>query len=128
MPTVEILYFEGCPSVGALLPRLRAIVADHGCNPDAIRLRLVETAEAAVGERFLGSPTVRVDGRDVDPTAIGRDDYGIQCRIYRSDEAQSPIPFEDWIHAALDAGTSERFERDPDDVEPPPQTVERERS
>jgi catechol 2,3-dioxygenase-like lactoylglutathione lyase family enzyme len=53
----------------------------------------VEAPEAAQTERFLGSPTVRVDGRDVEPDAETRTDHGIKCRIYRSsDLGQSPVP------------------------------------
>jgi hypothetical protein len=98
---IEVLYFDGCPSVDQLLPRLRAIVAQHGDDPDAIRLLAVETPDAARAERFLGSPSLRVDGRDVDPTAAARDDYGLKCRIYRSEHGQTTIPPDDWITAAL---------------------------
>ena len=73
---VEILYFDGCSSFEILLPRVREIVAEHGGGPDDITLRAVETHEAAEAARFLGSPSVRVDGRDIDPTAAQRDDFG----------------------------------------------------
>jgi len=51
------------------MPQLRELVAAAGGEPDAITIRRVETIEAAEQQRFLGSPTVRVNGRDVDPTA-----------------------------------------------------------
>ena len=101
---VEILYFSDCPSYERLLPRLRELVAQAGGDPAAIHTRRVETAEAAEHARFLGSPTVRVDGRDVDPGAAERDDFGLKCRIYRSEEGQSPVPPERWIQAALTGG------------------------
>jgi hypothetical protein len=54
--------------------------------------------------RFLGSPTVRVNGRDVDPDAVDRTDYGLKCRIYRPDHpGESQLPPEEWIRAALEA-------------------------
>lgn len=98
---VEILYFEGCPSFEMLLPRLRELVAEYAGNPDEITLRAVETFEAAEAARFLGSPTVRVNGRDVDPGADQRNDFGLKCRIYRSGEGQAPVPPDAWIRAAL---------------------------
>jgi hypothetical protein len=101
--TVEVLYFEGCPSFEALLPRLRELVAEHGTNPAEIALHVVETLEAAEAAGFLGSPSVRVNGRDVDPTAAQRDDFGLKCRIYRSGEGASRTPPDAWIRAALAA-------------------------
>jgi hypothetical protein len=98
---VEILYFEGCPSFETLLARVRDIVAEHGGEPDEISLCAIETSDAAQAARFLGSPTVRVDGRDVDPTAAGREDFGLKCRIYRSAQGRAPTPPDAWIHAAL---------------------------
>ena len=96
---VELVFFDGCPSHERLLPRLRTLAAEAGAE---LVLRRVETPEEAERDRFLGSPTVRVDGRDVDPGASARSDYGLKCRIYRSDElGQSPVPPERWIRVAL---------------------------
>jgi hypothetical protein len=64
-------------------------------------VRRVGTPGAADAQRFLGSPTVRVDGVDIDPRAAERVDFGVKCRIYRSDHGQSPLPPEEWIAAAL---------------------------
>ena len=66
-----------------------------------VELRAVESIEDAERERFLGSPTVRVDGLDVDPGAAKRYDFGLKCRIYRSDGEASPLPREQWIRDAL---------------------------
>ena len=96
--TIELLYFDGCPSYQQLLPTVEQLAAENGAE---LELRRVETAEAAERERFLGSPTVRVNGVDVDPTAVGRDDFGLKCRIYRSAEGALPLPPEHWIRAAL---------------------------
>ncbi len=98
---VEILYFEGCPSFATLLPRVREIVAESGGDPDAIELRTVETFDVAQETRFLGSPTVRIDGVDIDPGAGGRDDFGLKCRIYCSEHGQTPTPPDAWLRAAL---------------------------
>lgn len=97
---VELLFFDGCPSHERLLPTVRRLAEQTGAE---LVLRRIETPEAAQVERFLGSPTVRVDGRDVDPTAAGRTDYGLKCRLYRSPQhGQSPLPPEDWIRTALE--------------------------
>ena len=97
---IELLYFDGCPSYQALLLKLRDLLATEGIETE-IHLRRVESVEAAESERFLGSPTVRVDGKDVDPNAGSRTDFGFKCRLYRSSEGTSGLPPEQWITAAL---------------------------
>ena len=98
---VELLYFEGCPSYETLVPRLRQLVAEAGADPAAIDLLAIDSVEAAEQARFLGSPTVRVNGVDVEPNAAGRNDFGLKCRIYRSDAGQASVPPDAWIRRAL---------------------------
>lgn len=97
---IELLYFEGCPSYQELLPELRELIAGEGFGAE-VELRCIESIEQAERERFLGSPSVRVDGVDIDPGAAGREDFGLKCRLYRSEENVSRTPPEPWIRAAL---------------------------
>jgi hypothetical protein len=98
--TIELLYFDGCPNHEAFLPYLRELLA-RAEVPAQIELRRVETPEDAERERFLGSPTVRIDGRDVDPRADQREDYGMKCRLYATEEGLRGTPPDDWILRAL---------------------------
>jgi hypothetical protein len=100
---IELLYFNGCPSYAELLPRLREIVAAEGINEEVV-LRQVETPEEAERMRFLGSPTVRIDGEDIDPTAKDRNDYGMECRLFQTEGGLARLPPEEWIRAALRRG------------------------
>ncbi len=104
---VELLYFEGCPGHEALLPRVRELVGDAA----GIDLRQVGSTEEAHAERFLGSPTLRIDGEDVEPGASARTDFGIKCRLYRSTEGQSHAPPDEWIRRALRTATGRDAER-----------------
>ncbi len=97
--TIELLYFDGGPGYEALLPRVRALA---GARAD-VELRAVESAEQAEAERFLGSPIVRVDGRDVHPGAAGRTDFGLKCRLYPGAGGQTHAPPDEWIVRALSA-------------------------
>jgi hypothetical protein len=98
--TIELLYFDGCPSHAAFLPRLRQLLAQAGVG-EPVRQRRVESDEAAQRERFLGSPTLRVDGVDVEPGAGARTDYGVKCRLYRNEPGLSGVPPDEWVIAAL---------------------------
>jgi hypothetical protein len=91
---IELLYFEGCPHYAELLQRLRELVVAEGI--EEVELRRVETPEDAERERFLGSPTIRVNGKDVDPAANGSEEYGLECRLYRTDKGLVPAPPEEW--------------------------------
>ncbi len=95
---LEVLYFEGCPSHDRLLPVLHELAAKHDVAIEQLR---IETAEQAEQSRFLGSPTVRVNGIDVEPGAEKRRDFGLKCRIYRSSEGQSGLPPREWIERVL---------------------------
>ncbi len=97
---IELLYFDGCPSYETLLPKVRELLASEGVE-DEIELRPVESLEAAEEARFLGSPTVRIDGKDIDSGAAERSDYGLKCRLYRSGEETSGLPPEEWIVEAI---------------------------
>ncbi len=97
---IEVLYFDGCPSHAALVPRLQEMLESEGVKYQ-IELRAVETPEDAERERFLGSPTLRIDGSDVDPDAGERRDFGLKCRLYRVGGGYSPLPADEWIRAAL---------------------------
>lgn len=101
--TLEVLYFDGCPGHDRLLPVLRELAAQHGL---ALTQRRIESARDAEQARFLGSPSVRVNGIDVEPGADERTDFGLKCRLYRSPEGQSGLPPRGWIDRALCEATA----------------------
>jgi hypothetical protein len=100
---IEVLYFDGCPNHQALLPRLRALLARQGISTE-IELRAITDDQAAERERFLGSPTIRVNGRDVEPDAERRTDFGMKCRLYRSASGVSGQPPQEWLRTAIGRG------------------------
>jgi len=90
--TVELQWWEGCPSYPHALEELREALRAEGLDPDAVRLREIESDEQAERERFPGSPTIRIDGEDVLPPGEGQP-FGLSCRIYRlRDGRSSPTP------------------------------------
>lgn len=112
--SLEVLYFDGCPSQEALLPRLRELMAQAGVDAP-VQLTHVESVEAAQQERFLGSPTLRIDGEDVDPTASQRTDFGLKCRLYPGPEGLRGRAPDKLILAALT-----RWRQSRDDTQPAP--------
>lgn len=97
---IEFLYWEGCPSHPEARELLDAVLAERSLDAK-VRVREVLTQEEAVLLRFPGSPTIRVDGRDVDPDGAG-DRPALTCRIYHLPDGQaSPVPSREQLEAAL---------------------------
>ncbi|WP_249011852.1 hypothetical protein [Conexibacter sp. DBS9H8] len=91
---VEVLYFDGCPSHETLLPRLRDLLDQAGVDAP-IELKRIDSLQTAESEQFLGSPSLRINGQDVDTTARSRADYGLKCRLYSTARGlQGAIPDE----------------------------------
>jgi hypothetical protein len=104
-PQVEILYFDGCPNHRPAQQLVEQVAAELGLQP---QIELVEVAnvEAAARLRFLGSPSVRVNGRDVEPGADERSDFALSCRVYRHGHGFAGRPDPEWIRAALSEETT----------------------
>ena len=95
---IEVLYFDGCPGHERLLERVRDLVAADGITLQRRRIETVEEAEAA---GFLGSPTVRINGVDIEPGAQQRADFGLKCRLYPGLDGLSGLPPQEWIERAV---------------------------
>jgi hypothetical protein len=100
---IELLFWDGCPSHPKALAELRAAMADMALDPDEIILREVGTQGEAELEHFVGSPTIRIDGVDVQP--LGEEPAGLTCRVYRRRDGRiSPTPDPADVRDALRAG------------------------
>ena len=100
---VELLWWDGCPSSEEAHTLVRSVMADAGLDPATLRSVEVDTDEAAVREGFVGSPTIRVDGRDIQPPPE-LEPPGLSCRVYHlRDGRVSPLPDPEDIKEALSA-------------------------
>jgi hypothetical protein len=67
---IEVLYFEDCPNYLPALDRLRAVLREEGMNVDVVEVE-VRDESAAKRLRFIGWPTIRINGLDIDDTGPG---------------------------------------------------------
>ena len=97
---VEVLFIAGCPhhKPAAELAReaLRALDL-----PMVVQEVEIRTKEDADRWRFLGSPTIRVNGLDVEPEARTVRYFGLGCRSYRQNGNASGLPSMELIRLAL---------------------------
>jgi hypothetical protein len=98
--TVELLWWDGCPSHQEALVELRRILREEGVEAEVSRVE-IEDDEHARRERFPGSPTIRIDGEDISPPGEG-DPFSLTCRVYRTrDGRYSPLPDPEDVRAAV---------------------------
>src|SRR5215208_4835816 len=96
---VEVLYFDGCPTYVAATRTLREVLSELGVKAD-VELVAVDTDEEARRLRFPGSPTLRVDGRDLFPVPE-RGVWALGCRTYATPEGLKGYPTREMVRDAL---------------------------
>jgi len=102
---VDFLYWEKCPSHEEALDRLRAILREEGIVTD-VRVTHVDSDEAAQALRFPGSPTIRINGRDVQ-SEVEAADGRLTCRLYILEDGRaSPLPSAEMIRRAVRAAAA----------------------
>ena len=97
---VEVLYFEGCPNHSATVERVRETLQSENERADVREIQ-VRTQGEAESLSFLGSPSVRINGLDIEPEARNVKSYGLSCRIYLDGPTRSGLPSSELIRLAL---------------------------
>jgi len=72
----EVLHTKDCGNWQAAAAAVRRVANEVGVEV-TIRDTAIDTLEAARTHRFVGSPTIRVGGRDVQPEVDDRGDFGM---------------------------------------------------
>lgn len=98
---IQLLWFEGCPNHQAARELLGEVMAEKGI---ADGIESIEVSDSETGERvrFPGSPTIRINGVDVEPTYEDPGDYTPRCRVYLTESGFKGVPERSWIEAALE--------------------------
>jgi hypothetical protein len=107
-PRVELLWWEECPSWERALADLRAAMDEVGLDPESVEVTEIPTEDDAERLSFIGSPTIRVDGEDIQPPGA-TEPVGLTCRIYRRPDGRvSPLPDPDEVRGALRKAIDEK--------------------
>ena len=97
---IEFLYFEGCPHHPMALALLQDILR-KGKVDQPIEMINVDSGQYAQEIRFLGSPSIRIDGKDLEGTKDSPSDYGIKCRIYYGSDGPTGMPPEELLKKSI---------------------------
>ena len=98
--TLELLYLPDCPNHGAAVDMVRDVLAEEGMSPPFIQTPISDD-EQAMEHRFPGSPTIRVNGQDIEDVAPDHLAVGLACRTYLVEGAQQTVPPRGWLVRAL---------------------------
>ena len=92
---IEVLYIRDCPNYLPFLHRLKAVLRREGLRADISEIEVKDEAAAATLQ-FPGSPTIRINGLDIDVDVRDVAATGLACRRY-----PGGLPSEEMIRAAL---------------------------
>ena len=97
---IEVLYLPGCPNHSPAVALVREALQLEGVSAETIEVEVTDAATAKT-MCFLGSPTIRVNGQDVEPAARPAQSFGLTCRTYVDEGRRSGLPPGDWVRAAV---------------------------
>ncbi|HXF14789.1 MAG TPA: DUF2703 domain-containing protein [Terriglobales bacterium] len=97
---IEVLYFKGCPNHAPAMETLREVLDSLG-RKDRIHEVEVRSQTEAVGIGFVGSPSIRVNGSDIEPWARTAKDFGLSCRTYLTGEQHGGVPSRELLRHAI---------------------------
>lgn len=100
-PDIELLWWAGCPSTDKAQAELEQALGDVGLSGARVRRTEIATEEEAKEARFVGSPTILIDGVDV-ASPDADEVVGLSCRVYRRRDGRiAPTPDPDDMRDAL---------------------------
>lgn len=105
MVKIEILYFDGRPNHEPAVERVEAVLKEEGIGATISGVN-VRDAAAAREVAFQGSPSIRVNGVDVEPAAQSSRDYGMMCRTYAVNGRREGLPSREMVREAILAAQS----------------------
>jgi Domain of unknown function (DUF2703) len=103
---IEVLYFEGCPNHAPAMEMVRDALGSLGCQ-DQIHEVQVRTQEEAEAIRFVGSPSIRINGSDIEPWARTAESCGLTCRTYVNGLHNCRVPSREILRRAIMEGIRE---------------------
>ena len=97
---IDFLFWRECPSHPEARALLREVMEERNVEADLVEHEVLTQGEAEE-LAFPGSPTIRVDGRDIDPGGAGARP-SLTCRIkHQPDGRSTPVPYREQQEEAL---------------------------
>ncbi len=98
--TIEVFFIDGCPNYQPTMDRVHQLLGEMVLKADVVSVPVADS-DSARANRFLGSPTVHVDGVDVEPSVRTSSQFGVMCRTYLDGAQRQGVPPTELIRRAL---------------------------
>lgn len=102
---IEVLYIAGCPNYQAAVERVRKVLQTEALIVPVREIPITDEAMACLFQ-FPGSPTVRINGQDAEPSQ--QQSYGLACRLYSGGQA---VPSFETLRSAIAAAKDQGGDR-----------------
>ena len=96
---IEIYYVAGCPNRQTPVNRVKAVLSALGVVGELREVQINPNWASVL--HFIGSPTVHVNGRDIEPSARTSNEFSVSCRTYREEELVEGAPSKKLIRQAI---------------------------
>jgi hypothetical protein len=97
---VEVFYSDGCPNHRPAVERVNELLQEFRLTGNVCEVPVTDSA-SAIALRFLGSPTIHINGVDVEPSSRISSQFGLMCRTYRDGPQIEGVPSVELIRRAL---------------------------
>lgn len=102
---IEILYFDGCPNHKPSIELVHQVLREVAISAEVLEVN-VPNAATAHSVHFLGSPSIRIDGIDIEPAARTSREYALSCRTYVTNGRIEGVPSRELVRQALKDASS----------------------
>lgn len=107
---MELLYLPECPNHCETAEMVRSVMRAKGVTAEPLEIAITNYEEASANA-FPGSPTIRVNGRDIESLPPHLPQVGFVCRTYRVEGRVQGIPPRAWLEQAIRAAQLEESNR-----------------
>ncbi len=97
---IEVLYFEGCPNHLSAIEIVRETLKSLGRQEEIHQVE-VHTQADAEAMAFVGSPSIRINGADIELWARSAKAFGLSCRTYLDGSRRSGVPSRELLRRAI---------------------------
>jgi hypothetical protein len=97
---VEVFYIDGCPNRQPAVERVTQLLREVDLTGNVVEIPVTDPT-SAIAARFLGSPTIHINGIDIEPLARASSQFGVMCRMYLDGSKQEGVPSAALIRRAL---------------------------